>query len=147
LPGVNTLLLSASNAPVPDIIVVSVTPTNDGIISLPSAFGSNAFATASVNVGTSADIIVTADTGDATLQVTLSICETTNSSAGNCLLPPSDSVTATITAGATPTFAIFVAGNGNVPLNPANNRIYVRFKDASGVIRGSTSVAVRTVSE
>ena len=145
LPGINTLLLSASNTPVPDIIVISVTPTNDGIISLPGTFGNNAFATASVNVGSSADITVTADTGDAALPVTLSICETTNSSTGSCLSPPSDSVTTTITTGATPTFAIFVAGNGNVPLNPANNRIYVRFKDASGVTRGSTSVAVQTL--
>ena len=49
-----------------------------------------------------------------------------------------------INANATPTFGIFIQGNGNVPFDPAVNRIFVRFKDSGGVTRGSTSVAVRT---
>jgi hypothetical protein len=49
-----------------------------------------------------------------------------------------------VNANVTPTFGIFVQGNGDVPFNPASNRIFVRFKDADGVTRGSTSVAVRT---
>ena len=53
-------------------------------------------------------------------------------------------MTTTINANATPTFGIFVQGNGNVPFDPALNRIFVRFKDGGGVTRGSTSVAVRT---
>jgi hypothetical protein len=40
-------------------------------------------------------------------------------------------------------FGIFVQGNGNVPFDPAVNRIFVRFKDRGGVTRGSASVAVR----
>ena len=59
------------------------------------------------------------------------------------LSAPAGSVTTTINANATPTFAIFVQGNGNVPFDPAANRIFVRFS-SGGVTRGSTSVAVRT---
>jgi hypothetical protein len=53
-------------------------------------------------------------------------------------------VTTTIAPGATPTFSVFVTGSGTVAFDPANNRIFVRFEDGSGVTRGSTSVAVRT---
>jgi hypothetical protein len=53
-------------------------------------------------------------------------------------------VTTQIDAGETPTFGIFVQGTGAIPSDPAANRIFVRFKDAGGVTRGSTSVAVRT---
>ena len=50
----------------------------------------------------------------------------------------------TLGENATPTFSIFVTGSGNVPNDPTNNRIFVRFKDADGATRGSTSVAVKT---
>jgi hypothetical protein len=38
--------------------------------------------------------------------------------------------------------AVFVTATNSVPFNPAVNRIFVRFNDATGVTRGSTSVAV-----
>jgi hypothetical protein len=53
-------------------------------------------------------------------------------------------VTTTINANDTPTFAVFVQGSGNVPFDPAVNRVFVRFNDGGNVTRGSTSVAVRT---
>jgi hypothetical protein len=53
-------------------------------------------------------------------------------------------VTTPINPGETPTFAVFVKGNGTVPFDPAANRVAVRFRDGGGVIRGATSVAVRT---
>ena len=83
-----------------------------------------------------------ADTGGASLPVIIFICQT-NPGTGACLASPSSTVTTTINANATPTFAVFVQGSGNVPFDPAANRIFVRFS-SGGVTRGSTSVAVRT---
>ena len=54
-----------------------------------------------------------------------------------------DSVTVLIPANGTPTFSVFASAMGNVPFDPANNRIFVRFSDSGGVTRGATSVAVR----
>ena len=141
--GLNTLLLSASTNPVPDIVALAATPSGDGVVNLPGDTGANAFAVATVNVGSEDAITASADTGSVTLPVTLSICES-DPATGGCLAAPTASVTTTIAAGATPTFSVFATGSGNVPFDPALNRIFVRFTDAGGVTRGSTSVAVRT---
>jgi hypothetical protein len=86
---------------------------------------------------------VTADTGATVLPVQLFVCQT-NSGTGQCLSPPTTSVTTQIATNATPTFGVFVAGGGFVPFDPVKNRVFVRFTDTSGLTRGSTSVAVRT---
>jgi hypothetical protein len=139
--GLNTLLLSASDTPVPDIVALAA--ANAGIVNIPGTNGAGAFAVATVNVGASANITASADTGAAILPVNVSLCET-NPTTGVCISGIGPSVTTTINANATPTFGIFVQGNGNVPFDPAGNRIFVRFKDSGGITRGSTSVAVRT---
>ena len=141
--GLNTLLLSASDTPVSDVVALSATPTGDGIVALPGSLGANAFAVATVNVGSSDTITASADTGTATVPVSLAICES-NPATGECLSAPAASVTSSIDANATPTFSVFVTGSGTVPFDPATNRIFVRFRDAGDVTRGSTSVAVRT---
>jgi hypothetical protein len=141
--GLNTLLLAASAVPIPDIVALAATITGDGIANIPGDSGTAAFSVASVNVGASGAITVSADTGAASLPVDLFLCET-NPVSGQCLADPAASVAVTIVENATPTFTILVPGRGTVPFDPANNRVFVRFKDAAGVTRGSTSVAVRT---
>jgi hypothetical protein len=97
---------------------------------------------ATANVGASGSITASADTGGASFPVNISLCQT-NPGTGQCISGIGPSVTTQINANATPTFGIFVHGAGNVPFDPAANRIFVRFKDGSGITRGSTSVAVR----
>lgn len=143
IPGVNTLLLSASNTPIPDIVASAAITSNDGIVNVPGVGGTGAFAVATVNVGASATIIASADDGGARLPVEISLCET-NPSTGQCTSSLASSVTTTINANATPTFSIFVKATQAISLDAARKRIFVRFKDQSGVTRGSTSVAVRT---
>jgi FG-GAP-like repeat len=141
--GLNTVLLSVSNTAVPDIVALAATDTNDGIVNIPGTNGIGAFAVATVNAGASGSITASADTGSATLPVNISLCET-NPATGQCISGIGSTVITQINANATPTFGIFVQGSGDVPFNPATNRIFVRFKDGGGVTRGSTSVAVRT---
>jgi hypothetical protein len=105
--------------------------------------GTGVFAVATVNVGADGIITAAADTGVTALPITLTICET-DPGTGACRALPGPTATTTMNAGATPTFGLFAKGEGTVPFDPAANRVFVRFKDASGVTRGSTSVAVRT---
>ncbi len=143
IPGLNTLLLSAATTPIPDVVALAATLTNDGIVNIPGTTGTGVFAVATVNVGASGAITATADTGGISLSLSLALCQT-NPTTGACLAAPASSVSTQISANATPTFGIFVTGSGLVPFAPAQHRLIVRFTDAGGVVRGATSVAVRT---
>lgn len=143
LTGVNTVLLSASSTPVPDVIALAATAGNTGIVNIPGINGTGAFAVATANVGSSGTITASVDTAGTTLPVNMAICQT-NPLTGACEGPVASAVTTTIAAGATRTFAVFVGGRGNIPLNAATSRVFVRFRDDSGAVRGATSVAVRT---
>jgi hypothetical protein len=138
--GINTLLLTASATPVPDIIAISATGNPQNIAILPG--GAGAFAVASTNLGVAGPITVTVDTGGTPLPLAMTICPTNAQAA--CVSPPQSQVTVNFPTNQPQTFSVFVAAGGAVPLNPGANRIYVRFRDAGGVTRGSTSVAVQT---
>jgi disulfide bond formation protein DsbB len=141
--GVTTVLLSASNNAVADVIALAATVGNTGIVDIPGASGAGAFAVATSNVGqASAHITVTADTGARSLPVTLLVCQT-NPGTGICLAPPAASVALTMAPGATPTFSVFAFGHGVIDFDPANNRVIVRFTEGA-TERGATTVAIRT---
>jgi hypothetical protein len=143
LPGISTLLLSASEEPIPDIIAVALTPTGDGILAIDGAAGAGAFATATTNVGTAGTLTVEPRLSADDTPLDLAICET-DPAAGTCTSAIGPSVTTTIEADATPTFAVFATATGSIPLDPANYRIYIEFTDDQGEVRGSSSVAVTT---
>jgi hypothetical protein len=143
IPGVNTLLLTASSGPTPDTVALAAAP--GGIVTIPGSTGAGAFAVASVNVGADALITIVADTGSAQLPLLLSLCQT-NPLTSVCINPavPAGSVTVQINHGDTPTFAIFAQAMGAIQFSPAVNRIFARFKTQAGGTVGSTSVAVHT---
>lgn len=140
--GVNTIDLLFSSTAIADIVALGATPSHDGILTVPQG-GSAAFAVASVNVGVADTIRVTADTGSASLPLTLSVCQT-NSSSGLCNNPPASSVTSAIASNATPTFTVFATASGAIAFAPATARIFLRFFDSSNRTHGSTSIAVKT---
>ncbi len=141
--GVNTLDFSVSATPVPDVIVLAATTSNNGILTVPVS-GSSAFAVASINIGAAGALTFSADTGGVTLPISLSLCETVPST-GQCKAAPASSVSRMFVTGETPTFGIFATGSGAaVPFSPAVNRIFVHFIDGNGGSHGSSSVAVQT---
>ena len=147
-PGVNTFELSASTTPGADVVALAATSAESpGINDIPTAIGSGAFAVATVNVGEQETITVSADTGSASLPVGLFVCET-NPDTSDCLSAPALTTSATFANNETATFAVFaqlINANDSVPFNPATNRAFVRFRNATGDLRGSTSVALRTL--
>jgi hypothetical protein len=149
--GVNTLALSASSTPTPDIVALAATVKNDGIVDIPGTTGTGFFAVATVNVGTGAMIRVTADSTVAELAPSpFALCPT--DAQGNCTKSLAPSQLVQINAGQTASFTIFVTGADTVAFDPAHNRVFVRFQELvagpfglmPGPVRGSTSVAVRT---
>jgi hypothetical protein len=143
--GLNTLLLSASTTPVPDIVALAASG-DPGIVDVSPTTNAGVFAVATVNLGSGDQITATTDTNGTTLPVAINICQTVPAT-GACLngSMPSASVTTQINVGSTPTFGIFVSGTGaSIPFDPANNRVFVRFTDSTSTVRGATSVAVRT---
>src|SRR5262249_61955974 len=110
----------AATGPVPDVVALAVTPTGNGVVSVA---GAGVFAVATVNLGAGAMITASVDTGGATLPIAVSLCET-NPLTGACLGPAASSVTTQIDAGETPTFGVFVAAAGALPLDPVANRVF-----------------------
>ncbi len=139
--GLNTLLLSGSTVPVPDIVALVATATNDGTLHIPTSTNANAFAVATVNLGSGDVITVKATTPGVVLPLTLTLCQTDPLS-GQCFASPSSSVMTMIASKTTPTFAVFAIASGGVPFAPATNRIAVQFIGSDGAIRGATNVAV-----
>lgn len=145
IPGVNTLLLSASDSPVPDIVALGLTPSGDGIVNVPGVNGTGFFTVATSNVGGAGGTIrVKPDTGGVALPVNLFVCQT-DPGTGACIGALQPEVFATINPGQTPTFAVFAQGTGTaIPFNPGANRLFLRFYDGGNAVRGATSAALRT---
>jgi len=144
--GLNTLQLAVSATPVPDVVALGATQLNDGIVHIPGTAGTGFFSVATVNVGAAATVTASVDSGASTLPATLSLCQT-DPTTGVCInptTPTTGDVTLTINSNETPTFAVFVQGSDFIALDPAGQRVFVRFTDASGLETGSTSVAVQT---
>jgi hypothetical protein len=141
--GLDTLLLNVASVAPADIVALAATVTNDGVLSMSGESDAKAAAIASINLGADAQITVTPDLGDfSTLPITLSICQTTLS--GACMAAPTPSVSLDIQNGATPTFGIFALVNGPIPFAPGSIRISALFTDVNGVLRGRTSIALKT---
>lgn len=139
--GVNTLRLFASANPIPDIVALAAS-TTPGQLVLDTAFGAGAFTVATVNLGSSDVLTVSATSSTSAL---LSWCRT-DPETSLCVEPASPTFTPldiAIGAGETPTFGVFASSDGGpIPFDPSANRVYFRLRDAGGNVVGETSVAI-----
>ncbi len=136
IPAVNTLFLTASSAPSPDIVTISVTKTNNGVVQIPSLGGGELMSVAALNIGigdTAATkaktVIVAPDTGEISLPLDIFVCET-DPATSVCKATPSATVTTTV-SDVPSTFAVFAnstrgAGVANFP---DMARLHLRFYD------------------
>ena len=142
--GVNTLLMSFGPQPVPDLIAIAITPSGDGILRIADENSAAAFATAVSNVGAAGTLTVRPQGLGTASTLRLRICET-DTGTGACLAPATETISRAFGANETASFAVFGRAQGQaVVFAPATSRIRVVAEDATSVIRGSTSVAVRT---
>ena len=141
--GVNTVDILSIDGPAPDIVAIALTSTNDGIGLLSGPTGSVAVAMATVNVGNPGEVTVQTDTGTVDLGVNVSLCQT-NPADGTCLAPPTSEVTLNYDSNDTPTFSFFITGSAPIALNPAVNRLNIRFIQNGNVQVGQSSIALQT---
>ncbi len=149
IPGVNTIFLEIEEKEGADILSMGATPSGDGIMNVPS--GGTGFMTISAtNIGAgdnpgSADTAVTVsvDTGNASLPLFLLLCQT--NALSTCITPLGSGDINTVIGDTPSYFAVFAAdqsGGVGIPLDPANARIYLRFRNAKGTVSSVTSAAV-----
>jgi len=147
--GVNSFWMSASNTPGADIVAIADTGSAVGLNLLPGVVETidrqknGAFVVAISNVGAAANMTARPVLSQDSITMTPSLCQT-NTVTGACLAPAGASVDFFIGANQTASFAVFLADGLPVALDPGNNRVSVRFEE-NGALRGSTSVAVRTL--
>jgi len=131
---------SASMEPVLDIVALSATINNDGIVNIPDAENFGVLSAANVNLGapgnvTASLIVIGEDVDEALLCPT--VFET-----GQCFEAPSQSNLQFLGENGTASFGIFVRSENPIAFDPGRNRVILVFTDDNGVIRGRTSVAI-----
>lgn len=142
LPGISSVDVNISSSPIANIVAEAAVSSGNGILTVP-VNSAGAFAVATENAGNaSGAVTVTVDTGGVSLPVAIGICQT-NPANGACLSSPSSSISLTIAQGAAPTFSVFATVSGPIALNPATNRIFVRYKVGGNEV-GATSVAIQS---
>jgi len=140
--GLNTLFFSAVDGTTPDIVAIAGTDAATPGIVETAPGGSGAFVVAVSNVGAAGTVTFSGETSSGSVPATVAVCQTIPAT-GLCMSPPSADVSVTLGANDTATFGVFVTETSPITFDPANARIFGKFRDGAS-IKGSTSVAVRT---
>lgn len=136
---------SISSTPLPDVIAISATATNDGVARAPSIGGTAFMAVAGVNIGAAGTVTVTPHANTyLSVPAIFTVCET-NAATGACLAAPAVSLTSRFAAGQVRTYTLFAQapGNSGIPFWPDAQRAHLTFvQTPSGFTVGDTSAAI-----
>ncbi len=154
ISGVNGVFLTISDTPVPDVLSIGATVSNDGIIRIATAGGAGFMSASALNIGVGDDgtpadpanptanaaiMTLSADTGGVTLPLVMGVCALDIN--GACISPPAASVDLSV-ANQAATMAVFVTATGTIALDAAINRVFLRLTDSAGITRSVTSAAI-----
>ncbi len=142
VPGLNRMVISAGTSAVSDLIATTATLDGDGIVKVPGNTGTGAFAASAVNIGAAGTFSASVDDAGLGLPLGAFICKT--NAQGACESDPAQTVSFTLGTNEIVLFSVFVAGQGNIAFDAANNRLFLHLEQ-DGITRGATSLAVRTI--
>jgi hypothetical protein len=110
------------------LVAITMTPTNDGVLTVPLG-GNAAFAVAGVNIGpAAADIDVSVNLIPNWFPLVTAVVCQTDPTSGQCISPPSGSTSVyPWKTGEVKTFSVFVTALQAVPFVPGGIRIFVLF--------------------
>ncbi|VAV89120.1 hypothetical protein MNBD_ALPHA06-1392, partial [hydrothermal vent metagenome] len=141
--GVNTFTLSSASIAPADMLTIALSPVAGGVNQMQNASDNGFVVIASAAIGANDTLTFSVNDGGAGLPFVSSVCET-NPLDSQCLATPAQSVTINSVNGETRTFAAFVSATGNIPFDPGNNRLFMEFRDQGGILRGGSSIEIRT---
>jgi len=120
----------------PGFEMIADTPTNDGNLDIQPG-GSAAFAVATDTGPTPSENITFGTTVASGVPVVVTLCQTNG--VGQCLSPPTATLTIASTPNATPTFSVFVQSEGDLSSHPM---LYVTVIDPNNKVLGSVGVTL-----
>jgi len=141
--GFNMLTLSFNSTATVDIVPEMTTPLPNGVLVLNGPGGIAKLDFTGRNLGAAGNLLARVRSSTP-LPLKLRICRLTN--ANTCLILPAPSIPTSYVAGESKKFRVNAQALGDIPLNVVNNRILIEFVDLLGIVRGATSVAVRTAA-
>lgn len=136
--GLNTMWLSFQDTRNVDVITTIATPGASGILQLPTS-GSRDYTVTTRNVGRRGRVRVRPyQIGN--IPVTATICEL--DTAGACLAPHAASILRIFESGEIVRWQLRLTATAPIVRDEVTRRVIVELKDAFGIIRGQSSVAV-----
>jgi hypothetical protein len=143
VPYLSGTLVIPSSGQLPDIVAISATPSQDGVIRINRVGGRGVMAVAAVNIGAAGDVAVRPlDAQYMTGLAQFTVCET--DTASQCLAEPTAELIVNFAADQVRTFAVFARGQtgAGIPFYPDFLRVRLQMiHNGTGLTVGSTSAA------